>query len=122
MRAGTAHDSLISLEGVYERKDLEEAKTEGKAQACQDRRGVLCQIYSGRPVGPLAGVGFAPRWSMNDRWISHEEIAKRLGISRPTVADRLERGEIPGRVTHVGTQRVEREVFEKWAKSQGSVT
>lgn len=58
---------------------------------------------------------------MNERWISHEEIAKRLGISRPTVADRLEKGHIPGREAFMGGFRVNRETFASWADTHHPV-
>lgn len=52
---------------------------------------------------------------MNKRWISHEEIAKRLGISRPTVHARLKDATIPGRSAFMGGFRVDRETFTAWA-------
>lgn len=58
---------------------------------------------------------------MNKRWISHEEIARRLGISRPTVHAHLKKGCIPGREEFMGGFRVDRETFTAWADAHHPV-
>lgn len=57
---------------------------------------------------------------MDDEFISVSEVARLCKLSRPTAIARLRTGEIPGRVTHHGIQRVVREVFLKWLSPQGN--
>lgn len=54
---------------------------------------------------------------MNERWISVTEIAQRIGRSRPTVYKYLKEGKIDGLITHLGTDKVERSLFEAWCSS-----
>lgn len=58
---------------------------------------------------------------MNKRWISHTEMAARLGVSRQTIWKRLKDRTIPGYSRKLGAMRVERSVFEKWADSTDPV-
>lgn len=51
---------------------------------------------------------------MNSEFISHEEVASRLKLSRPYVTKLLKSGEIPGRKVHHGVPRVCRKTFETW--------
>lgn len=55
---------------------------------------------------------------MSGEFIPMGEVAERLNLSRPTVRRKLREGEIPGLVLHFGTPRVQRQVFEKWAKTK----
>lgn len=59
---------------------------------------------------------------MNKRWISHEEIAEALGVSRQTVHARLKDGMIPGQTKKFGKVRVERKVALAWIESGASET
>lgn len=58
---------------------------------------------------------------MNKRWISHEEIARALGVSRQTVHARLRSKAIPGQTKYLGMQRIDRAVFEEFLRSVKSV-
>lgn len=51
---------------------------------------------------------------MNKRWISHTEMARRLGVSRQTIWKRIMDHTIPGRTRYLGAMRVERKTFEDW--------
>lgn len=54
---------------------------------------------------------------MNDKWITFDEVARRLHLSRPKVRELFEEEEIPGLVTHFGVSRVNKAVFEEWYAS-----
>ena len=56
---------------------------------------------------------------MNPRWISSVQVARLLGVSRPTARKRLEDATVPGRVVYLGYPRIDRKVFESWLKKQG---
>jgi excisionase family DNA binding protein len=47
-----------------------------------------------------------------------DEAARVLQVSRPTLRKWLRTGKVPGLVSHYGTPRLKREVFEKWAFSK----
>jgi excisionase family DNA binding protein len=54
---------------------------------------------------------------MNHRWISHNEIALKLGISRQTVVRLIKAKKIPGEIRYFGARRMERSAFEQWLLS-----
>ena len=53
---------------------------------------------------------------MNARWITFEEAARVLGVSRPTARTLLASGEVPGLADHFGTARIDRVKFLDWLK------
>ena len=55
---------------------------------------------------------------MHSQWIPMDEAARVLQVSRPTLRKWLRTGKVPGLVSHYGTPRLKREVFEKWAFSK----
>lgn len=54
---------------------------------------------------------------MNERWISLQDVASRLGISVPTARKHITSGVIPGRHLKFDVARIDRKVFESWAKN-----
>lgn len=51
-------------------------------------------------------------------YVTVTEISRRTSLSRVTVLKRLREGSIPGYGTWYGSQRVQREPFEKWMENQ----
>lgn len=51
-------------------------------------------------------------------FVTVTEIARRTCLSRVTVLKRLRDGSIPGYGSWFGSQRVQREPFEKWMEKQ----
>lgn len=52
------------------------------------------------------------------RFVTVTEVARVLGVSRPTALKRLRSGEVPGLGVYFRRYRVSREVFDAWAKSE----
>lgn len=55
-------------------------------------------------------------------FLSVAEVARVVGVSRPTAYRRLKSGEIPGWVKHFGHWKVSAKTFEKWVEKHRSVT